>query len=76
MGRRVELDNRGLAPPEPMTRILEALEGMAEGDVLVAINERRPLFLYPELEELGWAHDTEAMADGTFRITVWRPERG
>jgi len=47
------LDNRGLHPPEPMIRILSALENLPPGAVLEAWNDREPLLLYPELEARG-----------------------
>lgn len=72
MNRRVELDNRGLTPPEPMVKILDTLETLGSDDVLVARNDRPPMFLYPELEERGYAHKTEPLDDGTFRITIWK----
>jgi len=49
------LDNRGLQPPEPMVRILSALEMLAAGEVIEAWNDREPLLLYPELEARGAA---------------------
>ena len=61
---KVSLDNRGLGPPEPMIRILAALEHLAPGEVLAAINEREPMFLYPELESRGAAVRTRKEADG------------
>lgn len=70
MARQVEIDNRGLEPPQPMMRILDLLDGMEEGDELVARNDRQPLFLYPELEERGFTHETEALPDGSFLITI------
>ncbi len=70
MGRRVELDNRGLEPPQPMIRILDTLKGLADDDILVAHNDRQPMFLYPELEELGYTHETQQMDDGSYRITI------
>lgn len=54
-----QLDNRGLDPPEPMIRILEALERMRAGEVLEVFNDREPHFLYPELEQRGHAITTE-----------------
>ena len=48
------LDNRGLEPPQPMMRTLAALETLAEDAVLTIINDRRPMFLYEQLEELGY----------------------
>ncbi len=63
------LDNRGLLPPEPMVRILQALEGMKPGEVLEALNDREPLFLYPELEKRGHAIKTERQPEG-YRLLI------
>lgn len=67
---KTALDNRGLLPPEPMIRILEALEHLKPGEVLEAINEREPMFLYPELEKRGAAIRTEKRPDGAFQLLI------
>jgi uncharacterized protein (DUF2249 family) len=64
------LDNRGLQPPEPLVRILDALEHLGPGEVLEAINERDPVFLYPELEARGAAIRTEKRDDGGMRLLI------
>ncbi|MEH7010398.1 DUF2249 domain-containing protein [Neobacillus niacini] len=70
------LDNRGLEPPQPMMRTLAALEnlgeGEGEGEVLTIINDRRPMFLYEQLEELGYKQRTEPQNDGSFKIVIFR----
>lgn len=66
------LDNRGLEPPEPLIRILDALEHLPSGGVLQAINERDPVFLYPELETRGAAIRTRKQADGSVHILIRR----
>jgi uncharacterized protein (DUF2249 family) len=55
----IEIDNRGLQPPEPMVRILDALTNLSDGDELVALMDREPLLLYPELQRRGfeWSFD-------------------
>lgn len=68
----VALDNRGLDPPEPLIRILSALEQLAPGEVLEAINERDPVFLYPELQARGAAVRTATRADGSVHILIRR----
>lgn len=65
------LDNRGLLPPEPMVRILDALEHLGPGQVLEALNEREPVFLYPELEARGAAIHTQKVTDGV-RLLIRR----
>lgn len=49
----IDLDNRDLAPPEPMARILEATERLKAGEVLSALLLREPRFLFPELAKRG-----------------------
>ncbi len=66
------LDNRGLEPPQPMIRTLTALENLKEGEVLTIINDRRPMFLYEQLEELGYQQRTEQQEDGSFKIEIFR----
>lgn len=64
------LDNRGLEPPQPMMRTLKSLETMKQGEQLAIINDRRPMFLYEELDNMGYLHETEAQEDGSFKITI------
>ncbi|HEX6972080.1 MAG TPA: DUF2249 domain-containing protein [Limnochordia bacterium] len=69
------LDNRGLLPPEPMVRILEALEHLRPGEVLEVFNDRRPHFLYPELEKRRHAVRTEELEEGV-RLLIRCGPRG
>lgn len=64
------LDNRGLEPPQPMMRTLKALEKLQEGETLKIINDRRPMFLYEQLDELGCKHTTEPNEDGSYTIEI------
>jgi TusA-related sulfurtransferase len=66
------LDNRGLEPPQPMIRTLAALENIKENETLTIINDRRPMFLYEQLEELGFKQRTEPQEDGSFKIEIFR----
>jgi uncharacterized protein (DUF2249 family) len=73
-GARVILDVRGLEPPQPMVRVLQEAQGLAMGAVLEVLHERRPIFLYPQLEERGFDHDTDEPEPGLIRILVRRRE--
>lgn len=66
------LDNRGLEPPQPMMRTLAALETLPKNETLTIINDRRPMFLFEQLEELGLKHHTEQQDDGSFKIEIFR----
>jgi len=64
------LDNRGLEPPQPLMNTLEALEQIAVGEQVTIINDRRPMFLYAELDEKGYTYETKEQEDGSFKITI------
>jgi uncharacterized protein (DUF2249 family) len=68
----VRLDVRGLEPPLPMVRVLEAVETLAPGQCLEVLHHRRPVFLYPQLEERGCRHATDEPEPGLVRIAIWR----
>jgi uncharacterized protein (DUF2249 family) len=66
------IDVRGLEPPAPMVRVLEALERLRSGEQLEVLHERRPMFLYPQLDERGFTHDTDEPEPGLVRIVIRR----
>jgi uncharacterized protein (DUF2249 family) len=68
----VEVDARGLEPPQPMVKILEALVALPVGAALRARTERRPMHLYPHLEERGFTAATEEQPDGSFLTHISR----
>lgn len=68
----IDLDVRGLEPPQPMVMILEALRVLPPLTQLRAHTDRRPVHLYPLLEERGFRAQTEEQFDGTF-ITQIQP---
>jgi uncharacterized protein (DUF2249 family) len=71
------LDNRDLDPPEPMVRILAAVESMAPGEVLSALLCREPVFLFPQLAKRGHTWRGGFEPDGTtykVLVRVGRPE--
>jgi uncharacterized protein (DUF2249 family) len=71
---RVGLDVRGLEPPAPMVRVLETLDRLAPGQRLEVRHDRRPIFLYPQLDERGFAHETDEPEPGLVRIVIRRRE--
>jgi TusA-related sulfurtransferase len=66
----VVLDVRGLEPPEPMVRTLEALEALPRGKTLVQINVRVPQFLLPKLAERGFVHEVREQSADLVRIFI------
>lgn len=70
------LDNRGLEPPEPMIRTFAALGALPADEVLEIHNDRRPMFLYPHLDERGFRYQTVDEEDGSAFVRIWKPTAG
>ena len=68
----VEVDARGLEPPEPMVKILEAAATLPPGVALKAHTDRCPIHLLDELTCRGFQHRTEEQADGSFVTHIER----
>lgn len=68
----VQVDARGLEPPQPMIQILESLARLPDGAQLQARTDRRPMHLYAELEERGFTAETQEQPDGSFLTHVRR----
>lgn len=64
------IDARGLAPPEPMERVLEALPTLPRDGTLELWLPREPFPLYSLLQARGFAWRTTLRADGTFVIAI------
>lgn len=73
MSKTIKLYNRGLKPPQPMIRTLEQLELMDSGETLIIHNDRKPMFLFPELDELGYPYEVEPHPEGGFQVTIHKP---
>jgi uncharacterized protein (DUF2249 family) len=68
----IEVDARGLEPPQPLVKILEVLATLPEGTRLRARTDRRPMHLYAQLEERGFVGESEEQPDGSFITHVRR----
>jgi hypothetical protein len=64
------LDLRGLDPPEPMVRILEALVASLPGTTLHARLDRKPLFLLEELQRRSQPSVCSQHADGGWQLIL------
>jgi uncharacterized protein (DUF2249 family) len=68
----VVLDVRGMAPPGPMVTVLERLDTLGPDETLLVVHDRRPVFLYPQLEARGFVHATDDSEPGVVRIRIRR----
>ena len=68
----VDVDARGLEPPQPMVRILEALSALPANASVRARTDRRPMHLYAVIAERGFTAETQAEPDGSFVTHIRR----
>ena len=68
--KTIELDNRGLEPPQPMIRTLSALDRCRPGDEVIIHNDRVPVFLLEELNRLGCPYTVEEQPDGSAKVKI------
>lgn len=69
----VTIDVSELVPPEPMMKILAALEELPDGGQLTVHHVRRPMHLYPRLDELGYSHETTELAPDKVQLLITKP---
>ena len=68
----IVLDVRGMEPPDPMIRTLEALEHLPPGATLLQINARVPQFLLPVLVERGFTYQLDTSNPQEVRVRIGR----
>ena len=67
-----KLDVSDLEPPEPMERILEAIETLQEGDYLYVTHRREPHMIYPILKNMGIDWATHPGGPAGYEFFLWR----
>lgn len=68
--KSIQLDNRGLEPPQPMIRTLSALDRSMPGDEVNIHNDRVPVFLIEELNNLGYPFEIDEQPDGSAKVKI------
>ena len=66
----VELDVRGLEPPQPMIRILEKLVDLGPGAQLLVRHHREPVLLYEKLALRGYAARCDKRGEGDYLVHI------
>jgi len=66
----IVLDVRGLEAPEPLVRVLEALDGMPPGGSMLLKIDCRPVPLFRILERNGYVHEERQGAEALLEISI------
>lgn len=67
----ITLDVRGLEPPEPLERVLEALAVLLRGQRLRMLIDREPRPLYSILNQNNFSYATSNTDDYRYQILIW-----
>lgn len=67
------VDVRGLTPPEPMQRALEAVEALKAGESLEVLTDREPTLLFQELARRHHSYESESCREG-YRTKIRRSD--
>ncbi|MBU2494225.1 MAG: DUF2249 domain-containing protein [Bacteroidetes bacterium] len=70
----IEIDVRDLEPPEPMVKILEAIQQVDGNSLLVVHHHREPMMLYPKLEERGYQAITNKIDENYYKVVITKKE--
>lgn len=65
------VDARGLEPPEPMVRVMNALDELPRGERLMMLIHIEPRPLFRVLERNQFAYQCELKPEGYFEVTIW-----
>jgi hypothetical protein len=66
------IDVRGLPPPQPLIQILQLVQRLPDHAVVIVHHERDPLWLYPELAQIGWWAEVIDGEPGEVRLRLTR----
>jgi uncharacterized protein (DUF2249 family) len=69
----IVVDGRGLAPPEPMEKVLAALDALRPGQRVRFLIHRQPYPLYDILRRYHYRYETTEVGDDCFEILIWPP---
>jgi len=72
MDKEIVVDVHELQPPEPMQRVLDALDTLMDGQYLKIIHRMQPFPLYDILSDNGFKYKATDGEVSVFDIYVWR----
>ncbi len=67
----ITIDARGMEPPEPFERVIDALETLQSEEEVLLILDREPAPLYRFLAKNRYRYETKRFDDGRFEIRIW-----
>lgn len=68
----LEMDLRGLMPPNPMIAILKIIASGEGGNMFRVLLNREPIYLYPELAERKWKSELIEQSEDLYKVEIIR----
>ncbi len=68
----ITIDCRELLPPEPLTKVLEAVEQMQADEAILMIHRHKPCLLLPKLTARKLKYEMQEFADGSIKLLIWQ----
>ncbi|MBE9504731.1 MAG: DUF2249 domain-containing protein, partial [Proteobacteria bacterium] len=59
--------------PEPMIKVLEAVEKMGKDEAVLMLHHKKPALLFPRLKEKGLDFELTEKDDENIELLIWRP---
>ncbi|MBF0238001.1 MAG: DUF2249 domain-containing protein [SAR324 cluster bacterium] len=66
------IDCRELLPPEPLVRVLEALNVLEENQTLRMLHRQKPCLLFDKLDERKLRYHLTEFEDGSIELDIWK----
>ncbi len=70
----ITVDCREMFPPEPMVKVLEAVETMASHEAVLMLHRHNPVHLFPKLAERKLEFHLEEHGDDSIELLIWRDD--
>lgn len=70
----VTVDVRGLAPPEPLQKILVSMKELEAGQVLQVWHRVEPCGLFPDISKLGFRYHIIRSMEGFCEFVIWKTD--
>ncbi len=68
----ITIDCRELLPPEPLIKVLEAVEHMQDNEAILMLHRQKPCLLLPKLEARKLKYQMREFADDSIELLIWR----
>ncbi len=68
----ITIDCREMLPPEPLIKVLEAVEQMQDNEAILMIHRQKPRLLLPKLAERNLKYEMREFADDSIELLIWQ----